>query len=88
ESGFSDVIFINTLLGEVYQRHRGYGVTHDDITLQTRFIEQYIKGFFHKVISAAAINGLNKLSELIQEHHRDKKEPEPKESHSNSNNSI
>ena len=33
ESGFSDVIFINTLLGEVYQRHRGLGVTHDDITV-------------------------------------------------------
>ncbi|XP_037811308.1 uncharacterized protein LOC119603366 isoform X2 [Lucilia sericata] len=69
ESGLNDVAFINMLLSDVGQRHQLYEVTYDDVKL-------YVIEFLDKVKSTTFLNGLTKLSELINEHHRVKAEDE------------
>ncbi|KNC31407.1 hypothetical protein FF38_03877 [Lucilia cuprina] len=74
ESGLNDVAFINMLLSDVGQRHKLYEVTYDDVKLLTNHIRLYVIEFLDKIKSITFVNGLTKLSELINEHHREKAE--------------
>ncbi|KAM7361470.1 globin 3 [Cochliomyia hominivorax] len=76
ESGLNDAAHINALLSEVGSRHKSFGVTYEDIKLKTDFINRYFNQLLEKIKSITFETGLAKLSELINEHHREKDEAE------------
>ncbi|XP_065362353.1 uncharacterized protein glob3 [Calliphora vicina] len=85
ESGLNDVTYINMLLSGVGHGHKLYKVTYDDIKLLTDYIKLYFTELLEKIKSSTFLNALAKLSDLINEQHREKAEVEEQKSSRPSN---